>query len=339
MSKDKQTSSRTPLPYKHVSDAVAQALEYMDGRRKGTVKSLKTSFPKLNKALLAGVEWGRIFTIAGLSGSGKSTICEQLKRDFVDYNKDQDFDILSFEFEMLGQDQVARNLSGKLDTSTKQLYSADVPLSDSQFDRVKELSKEIAEYPIYYVDDIGSVEDIRDTIIGFIEEQQLMQRQRGLVVTVDHVLLTKGRMGEDEKITIDRLTHLCVQLRKYYSSRGMKIIFILLSQLNRNIETPERVLNPELHYPTKNDIFGASSLFYSSDYVLITHKPSVINGMGKYYGPAREGYKLGLPVYNPSNPKQAMIYWHLIKERFGEQKTLMMVDEFRKSSVGEYKPL
>lgn len=41
---------------KHIGVAVDDALNYIDGRRKGKIKSLKTSLPKLNKALLDGID-------------------------------------------------------------------------------------------------------------------------------------------------------------------------------------------------------------------------------------------------------------------------------------------
>jgi len=276
-------------------------------------------------------------TIAGLSGSGKSLICEQLKRDFVDCNPNENFDILSFEFEMLSKDQVARNLSGKLNLSTKYLYSGeDNMIDDEEFERIKSASSFLKNYPIYYVDEIGTVNDISKTILKFINDHELLSRKRGLIITIDHVLLTKGKQGEAEKSIIDDLAHTCVALKKLLDSAGLRVLIILLSQLNRNIESSERVLNPMLHYPTKNDIFGASSLYHSSDYVLITHKPAIIDGIKEYYGPPKGPFTKGLPVYNPANTEQPMVYWHLIKERFGNPKILMMLDEFKNSKVSEF---
>lgn len=112
----------------------------------------------------------------------------------------------------------------------------------------------------------------------------------------------------------------------------------MLSQLNRNLETPERVNNPFMHYPTKNDMFGASSVYYCSDVVIISHKPSVISALGKekFYGPPTKGYPKGLPIFHPQEKDRPMIYWHIIKERFGENKILAMVDDFKHSRVLEY---
>lgn len=240
---------------------------------------------------------------------------------------------------MLASDQVARSIGGKLGKSTKQLYSANgETLTDQDLHEVLSKAEEISKYPIYYVDDIGSVQDIERTIYNFVAEQNLIANQEGLVVTIDHILLTKGRQGEAEKAVIDDLTHTMVSIKKSLSARGLKILIILVGQLNREIERPERILNQNLQYPNRNDIFGASSIYQCSDYVMITHKPATIEGIAEFYGPERPamGYPKGLPVYNPHNPTQAMVYWHLLKERFGDPKILMMLDSFKYSRVDEF---
>lgn len=44
------------LTFSHISKSVKDALEYVDGRRKGEIVSLKTGFNKLDKTLLNGIE-------------------------------------------------------------------------------------------------------------------------------------------------------------------------------------------------------------------------------------------------------------------------------------------
>ena len=323
------------LPYAHISESTERTANYIKGRKTGDIKSLSTGISKLDAALLNGIEWGRILTIGGISGTGKSTVLEQIKRGLLKENSYQKFKILSFEFEMLVQDQLARNVSGALGISTKDLYSGTHPLQDKLLDSATKELERLSSMPVYHVDIIGTVDEIESTMLKFVNEE--LKSDEGLIVSIDHLLLTKGKLGEDEKRTIDNLMQRLVALKKYFSHKGIKVLFIVLAQLNRNIETPERVMNADLHYPTKNDIFGASSVYYSSDYVLITHKPAIVNGIYDHYGPPRgQKYPKGLPVFNPFNPDQAMIYWHLIKERFGLTKVLMMVDEFDKSRVGEY---
>lgn len=323
------------LKYKHISKAVIEAEAYLRGRREGTITSLKTGSQKLNDATLDGFEWNKIVTLGGLSGSGKSLVCEQWKREFVENNPD-DFKVLSFEFEMLAIDQILRNLSAKTSYSTKELQLKGKDITQEEFEAIINLAKTFKQFPIYYVDEPGSVDEIEATIYEFYQEE-CREHGLGLVITLDHVLLTEGKQSEGDKDIIDTLYKRCVKIKKHFASLGHRIIFVLLSQLNREIEKPERTLNPALHYPTKNDLFGASSIFHSSDYVIITHKPININGITETYGLPIPGFPRGLPVVNPQNEKQPMIYWHVIKARGDDVSTLMMVDNFKESRIDEYK--
>ena len=272
-------------------------------------------------------------TIAGRSGSGKSLFVEQLKRDFCDLNKDQKFSILSFEFEMLATDQIARNLSGRLGYSTKYLYSGEQNIvTDDEFREVQNAAYSIGHYPIYYVDESGSSDDIVDTVKEFAEKKNVQETGEGIIVTIDHVLLTKGKQTDNEKRIIDDLCKRCIELKKYFEARNINILILLVSQLNREIESPERRTNPKLHYPSRADIFAASSLFFASDYLFVIHRPASVDGITQKegYGPHK------LPVYNPDNNDQAMIYLHFLKERHGNPPILQLLDNFKNSRVDEY---
>jgi replicative DNA helicase len=322
--------------YNHISKGVKLTKDFLKARKSGEAKSLLTAIPKLNDLLMNGLDWNRILTIAGLSGSGKSMILENFKRDFVALNKDQDFCILSFEFEMLIEDQLARNISSKMEKEVKELYSAKGELSDEDLDKACDLLDDYAKAPVYYVDNLMTVAEINTTILDFASQHIKPFKDRGLIVTLDHTLLTKGKTGDNEKTKVDELMHSLVALKKYLASEGIKVVFIVLAQLNRDIESTERIINRNLHYPTKNDIFAASSVYYSSDYVLITHKPADISGIGEFYGPPQEGFPKGLPLKSPKNPERDMIYWHLIKERFGVRKVILMEEDFKNSRICQY---
>lgn len=325
------------LQFKHISKASEEFLTYVRGRKLGIIKSLRTELHKLNKALLGGFDWNRIVTIAGMSGAGKSVLLEQIKRNACDLNRDQKLLILSYEFEMLSLDQVARSVSGKTGKSTKHIYSGDGNvLTEEEYSEIELEAKEISKRPIFYIDDVGSAEEIYNTTKYFAEYHKMKEKGLSLVVTIDHVLLTKGKEGQTEQKIISDLYKYAIRLKKEFAAEGMQILIIMASQLNREIEKPERVLNNKLHYPNRTDIFGSSSIFFASDYVIVIHKPLTLDGMTSEsgYGPK------SLPLFNPNNPelKQPMVYLHILKERFGTTTILSMVDSFHKSKLEEYFP-
>lgn len=273
-----------------------------------------------------------------MPGSGKTTLLRQWVKEFVENNPNVKFDVLSFQFEMLGVDELAKDASSKTDISIKEIYSAQKSLDEKKLNKIREALDSMRDFPMSIVDNLGTVSQIRDTILTYCNDQQLAENKRGLVVTLDHSLLIKSEAKQDEKSKIDEFYHTLVQLKKYLSSvAGVNVIFLILHQLNRNIESYERVTNPKLHFPNKTDLFAASSVYYSSDYVIIIHRPVLIEGIDTWYGPPLKNGKPGLPVFNPLNKAQSMIYLHVIKERFGETRVLAMVDELKYSRIAELK--
>lgn len=94
------------LTFKHISTAGNEILQYIDNRRKGITKSLKTRWSKFNNTCNGGIEPNSIYVIGGISGSGKSAFANSLETDLFDLNPKEDFIVLSFSLEMLSSKQV-----------------------------------------------------------------------------------------------------------------------------------------------------------------------------------------------------------------------------------------
>ena len=70
--------------------------------------------------------------------------------------------------------------------------------------------------------------------------------------------------------------------------------------MNRNIESSERINNPLSHYPMRSDISSSDAIFQASDYVLVMHRPEILN----------------IQEYGPNHlPTQNKIYMHMLKNR------------------------
>lgn len=317
---EQNSSSGKSLTYKHISHSTDEILSYIDNRRKGIVKSLKTRWDKFNKVCMGGIEPNVIISIAGISGSGKSSFVNSLESDLIDMNPAEDIVVLSFNFEMLSSRQVGRKLSYKLTKTTAELYSsspAGDELTDKDYNRILEESKQIKQYPIYYVDSPGTVDEIRETILQFSALPHV--KDKWLVVILDHTLLTKGKSGESEREILIQLQRLFMEIKKY----GKNTI-IQLSQMNREIEDKERINNPSLHFPSRRDIFGSDSLFQASDYVIVIHRPEL----------------LGIKSYGINNwPVKDKIYMHILKNREGEPKILSFINNLKYNRIDEFNPI
>lgn len=288
---------------KHSKEAVDAALSEIKDRQEGNFHYIPTGITKLDDSWLGGLEPWRIITLAGMSGAGKSTFLEQIVDNlFLNGNPR----VLNFSFEMLGKDSMLRIISNRLGIDNKTIFES-LNLED---EKIKEVIKSIKSRDYYIVDEVLSISEMENVIEDFISNNP----NRFNIITLDHTLLCKtNKQTEVEKAIIDELYRLLVRLKKKYFAEGKKVSFILLSQLNREIENKDRVLNTILHYPNRNDLFAASSTYYSSDTVIIIHCPANISGIGSYYGPSMKYFPKGLPVKIGTN---RIIYCHIIKNRF-----------------------
>lgn len=280
-----------PLPVKHISKASDEIVSYIKDRRSGRIKSLKTRWAKFNKLCMGGIEPNIIMTIAGISGSGKSSFVNSLETDLFDLNPDIPMVVLSFSFEMISAKQVGRKLSSKMDKTVSELYNG-VPgtkLSEEDVARVEKLAEGVKKYEVYYVDEPGSVDQIGETIKYF---QDVIAKDKWLVVILDHTLLVRGQGSETERTTLVALQKVFIRARKI----GRTSI-IQLSQLNREIEDKDRIANPTTQFPTRRDVSSSDAVYQASDYVIVIHVPE----------------HLGLKVYGPRMwPTQDRVFMHII---------------------------
>jgi len=277
----------------HIKEATRDILDYIDKRRKGQIRSLKTRWTKFNKQY-GGIEWNTFYTFAGVSGSGKSSIVNELETSLFDFNQGEDFVVLSLNYEMMSSRQVGRKLSSKVQKSVSELYSKVVNITDEEYSRIQQEAKAIENYKIYYSEIPDTVNGIKTLIEKFCE----YHAGKGVIVMLDHSRLVRSVVGKDETQTLNDLATMFMILKKQF-----KLSLFLISQLNRNIEQAERLQNPVGHYPIRSDLFASDAIYQCSDYVFVLHRPEILN----------------IPVYGPHKlPTAGMAYLHCIKARDDE---------------------
>ena len=185
--------------------------------------------------------------------------------------------------------------------TTAELYSANDSLTDELLENVEETTQQIKSYPIYYVDTPGTVDNIASTIDYFYENKAKGKR---FVIILDHTLLVEGQASALQ--VISDLQKLFIKVKKYPNTT-----IIQLSQMNRNIEAPDRINNPSMHYPMRSDISSADTIFHASDYVICIHRPELLNI--QQYGPNR------LLVKNK-------VYLHILKNRDAGECSILEFD-------------
>ena len=275
-----------------MSQVVQESVNYIAGRREHNIVSLKTRWGKFNRQCMGGIEPNTVYTIAGISGSGKSSFVNSMTTDIIDLNPSEDIIILNFSLEMVGFRQVGRTLSNKLRKTTSTLYSSETDLDDETFRKVIAVSKSLKEYPIYFVDVPTTPMDVEKIIRGFYN-QYVKDTGKHFVITYDHTLLTK-QVGSTLD-TMSELERVFIQIKKLPLTSVIQI-----AQMNRNIESSERINNPSNQYPMRSDLSSSDAIFQASDYVLVMHRPEL----------------LGIQEYGPNHlPTQNKVYLHMLKNR------------------------
>lgn len=275
-----------------ISIVAQEAVNYIAGRREHNITSLKTRWMKFNKQCMGGIEPNTVYTIAGISGSGKSSMANLIQTDIIDLNPNEDIIVLTFSLEMVGFRQVGRTLSNKLRRTTSTLYSSETDLDESTFKDVINVSNQLKKYPIYFVDNPSTPTQVNN-IIRWFYDKYVKDTNKHFVIIYDHALLTKQEGSTIE--TISELERVFIQAKKLPLTS-----VIQLAQMNRNIEQPERINNPLSHYPMRSDLSSSDSIFQASDYVIVIHRPEILNI--QEYGPNH------LPVNNK-------VYLHMLKNR------------------------
>jgi replicative DNA helicase len=265
-------------------DALRKALLKMKARRSGELKSLKSSWPKFNDAFCDGLEWRTITVVGARPGTGKTLFMEQLISDIIEENKDHKFRVLKFQFEMLDETNGIRKLSLNTASDYNTLMSKGEPVDKDLYLRCVQYYEQTAETDVIdVVYDPCTVDEMCATIHYYMERHKDENgNYTNALVTIDHSALLKVGKGQRDKFEVlYALGEALTYMKKHYP-----VAFLVLSQLNRNIDNPDRSKDGDYgNYVLDSDLFGADALLQHADVVLGINKPAIRKI--RFYGPER----------------------------------------------------
>lgn len=294
---------------KHISHVVDDLNSFLESRRTGKMSPIVSRWRKLNYRLNGGFEPGTVITIAGTSGSGKSAFANMLETDLIDLNKNEKIVVLNFSFEMISEKQVGRKLSNRMKATTSTIYgNKDENISAT----ISREADKLRDYDIYYIDESMSVKQMEEVIDEFRES--FCTNGEWLIVIIDHTLLVDNEGGDDKK-TLETLEKMLIRQKKI----GRTTVF-QITQLNRNIEQPERINNKILHYPQRSDLSSSDSIFQASDVVMVVHRPETLGIM--YYGVNQLASK-------------DLVFIHFLKNREGSLAILKFTNDLAHNNLIE----
>lgn len=280
--------------WKSQKDAYQESLKYIKGRQSGIITSLLTPWKKVNDATTNGLEWHSMTVIGGRPGSGKTLVKDQIIREAYKLNPAENFRTLEFSLEMLGKNSAIRGYSAHLNKSYKYLCSADGKLSDEDFEKCVNYAKEMVKYPIDIVEEAPTVRQLKAIVHDYMKQhsslkvvtdvngtERTVTQYKNVIITLDHSLLVKKEKGQTVNDMLFELGEAITELKRLYP-----IAWIILSQLNRSIDHPDRNEDGKYgNYILDSDIFGADALLQHADTVIGLNRPA--KQKIRFYGPER----------------------------------------------------
>lgn len=268
-------SGTKPLLPVSERQGLEKGLVKMKAKREGKIPALVTAWPKFNDAFCDGLEWRTITVVGARPGTGKTLFMEQVISDIIEKNKDQEFRILKFQMEMVDETSAIRKFSLKTGADYNTLMSKDGKLVDKAlFEKCVQYYHDTANSDIINVIyDVCTVNEMCATI-----EYELDRYKKpdgtypNMLVTIDHSALFKNDKGQKDKFEmLGALGEALTYMKKNYP-----VAFVVLSQLNRNIDDTKRQIEASYgNYVLDSDIYGSDALLQHADVVIGINKPSI----------------------------------------------------------------
>lgn len=301
----------------HISEQYKQGISYMEGRRTGKITSIMTSWPRVNSVGIDGFEWNTITGFGARPATGKTLLLNRITRDAFHLNPHQKFAVLDFQWEMLARTTAIRELSSQLKMSIKELCSAEgIMLDDSIMKSAEEYCKTREHLPIYTVEAPKTVPQFKETVLQFLDDKKLKT-----IITLDHTMLTKKDATEKDKFeTLNNLLEAMTEMK-----RKLPVMFLVLSQLNRNIEDTDRLRPGTVgNYVLSSDIFGGDALLQHCDILAGINRP----------------YNLNIPYYGPDRylVSPDLLAFHFLKVRNGDPRLSFFKADFKNMNIMEIDP-
>lgn len=278
---------------------------------------IKFSRDWVNASMLGGLYPGNVVGIAGSSGHGKSTFLQDLEDDIFNPELNptcDDYILLRNNYEMSVFKLYLRELKKGVEKKISEILNG--PFSEEEVALVERIKEKESNPNIKYFETPQDALTWFKIMCSFCEENKHASH---IVVTIDHIALTK-QSSLGKKDGIDNLVEYINLLRHTYKN----VSFLVLSQLNRNIEERD---NPRNSAPKKGDLYQSDFLFQLSDIIIVVHNPFKLGleehmVIGKDMYPHLNQYKKDPSKKTTTFKTKGHIFYHLIKLREDDNGTI-----------------
>jgi replicative DNA helicase len=309
--------------FKTINEAIVEVESYIKNRMEGTITSMKTGFPKLDKCMIDGIEWSSTLTIGGRPSVGKSAFSDCIIDGAFKSNVGDDglptFDLLDFNWELSSKVILLRRLSAEMKESYKHIISADgTKISPVELNMIQQILKnKYGRLPITFSEEPLTTKEFADTVKRFVDKVK-----RNVLVRIDHTLL--ARQAASETSQVQMLLNLLMEANSI--KKEYPVIFMFLTQVNREFEERQED-GSDRAFPRQSDVYGGDAAAMFSETILLLNKPS----------------KYGVSLYGRRNTDSCIhvdtndLFAHIVKNRNSEGDFILHYKEnFKHMSIKEY---
>jgi replicative DNA helicase len=257
-------------------DKVDSIVKQINQFQKGDLKFLKTGIHWLDYILLGGLKPSDILAICALPFHGKTFLLERIQSNL---KKEDDVIFVDCTWELELSKIVARELSKGLNISVRDVYNNEPKEEDKP--KYSAVIQKFRNDNMYIQPEPVSPLEFEKDIQTIIDKYQ----DKKIVVSIDN-LENVFSSSNSQKTDMDDILQKINILKKKHPF----IVFIILNQLNRDIE--DRVSDKKTHVPKGKDIYGTSQLEKISDCLVIINN----------------AYRLGIEEYSIFNPEKRYLY-------------------------------
>lgn len=299
----------------HSTKGINDAVMALDRLQKKISKPIITSYDFLNDLCFGGLQKDMVITFAARPSGGKTYLAQVLRKDIL---KNDNTCLLYYNWEMSWFNLLILEIKKSLKIPLNEILNR--PPTPEELEQYKKIASE------YRDDRFTSVERALTPVeFEYVTRKYIETNidKEHIVVMIDHIGITKG---SNKMESIYAVVEVCNKLKLEFPN---KITFIILSQLNREIEKLWRTrdTNPINLRVTSEYIFAADAVVQGSDLVIGMVIPSRA-GLDKYCAINRE-HNLHLAEHIVDEDKEGIkdyvrlkglnrIYYDIVKKRLDD---------------------
>lgn len=248
-----QTSDRAVA---HAGDILVGVFRSLEEICAGESKRQPTGFYDLDEILNGGLAPGNLILLAGRPSMGKTAFAVNIAQNFVEKGKSA----LIFSLEMGKDELIQRMLAANSGVPASKIATA--KLSEEQYSKIALSIGTMSLWPLYIDDSPNpSVMEMRSKCRKMAAQQNLG------VVVIDYLQLMGG--GGDPTNRVQEVTAITRNLKCL--ARELQVPIILLSQLNRNLESRND------KRPKMSDFRESGSIEQDADVAIMLYRDEYYN--------------------------------------------------------------